>query len=70
MGSAADVRIEEILFSGILNVAINLPQLCLSSSCLSPVCRCLYRFLGCGPHWDVQTPSGKYRDVYPGSKIR
>lgn len=23
-----------------------------------------------GPHWDVQTPGGKYRNVYPGGKIR
>jgi hypothetical protein len=23
-----------------------------------------------GPHWDVQTPGGGYRNVYPGGKVR
>ena len=23
-----------------------------------------------GPHWDVQTPGGSYRNVYPGGKVR
>jgi hypothetical protein len=23
-----------------------------------------------GPHWDVQTPGGKYRNVYPGGRVR